>query len=104
MEDIDLVTEGVLTLSRALTLMKHYIEGIVDEFFFEELDKDNGGSKLAKIIIEDCTVLNLFAGKAMNEAHQNPSLPFDLSIRMHLIDQIKDVVTKMGKKVTVKYY
>lgn len=104
MEDIDLVTEGVLTMSRALSLMKHYVEGVIDEFFFEELDKDNGGSKLAKIIIEDCTVLHLYAGKAINEAHQNPSLPFDLSIRMHLIDQIKEVVIKMGKKVTVSYY
>lgn len=104
MDDIDLVTEGVLTLSRALTLMKQYVDGMIDENFFDELDKDNGGSKLAKIIIEDCTILNLFAGKAINDAHQNPSLPFDLSIRMHLIEQIKDVVTKMGKKVTVKYY
>lgn len=103
-EDIDLVTEGVLTLSRALVLMKHYVEGNVDEFFFEELDKDNGGSKVAKLIIEDCTILNLFVGKAINEAHQNPGLPFDLSIRMHLVEQIRDTAIKMGKEVTVKYY
>lgn len=103
-EDIDLVTEGVLTLSRALVLMKHYVEGNVDEFFFEELDKDNGGSKVAKLIIEDCTMLNLFVGKAINEAHQNPGLPFDLSIRMHLVEQIRDTALKMGKEVTVKYY
>ncbi len=103
-EDIDLVTEGVLTLSRALVLMKHYVEGNVDEFFFEELDKDNGGSKVAKLIIEDCTMLNLFVGKAINEAHQNPGLPFDLSIRMHLVEQIRDTAIKMGKEVTVKYY
>ncbi|WMJ85253.1 SpoIIE family protein phosphatase [Anaerocolumna sp. MB42-C2] len=103
-DDIDLVTEGVLTLSRALVLMKHYIEDNVDEYFFEELDKDNGGSKVAKLIIEDCTVLNLFVGKAINEAHQNPGLPFDLSIRMHLVEQIKDTALKMGKQVTVKYF
>ncbi len=103
-DDIDLVTEGVLTLSRALVLMKHYVEGNVDEYFFEELDKDNGGSKVAKMIIEDCTVLNLYVGKAINEAHQNPGLPFDLSIRMHLVEQIKDTVMKMGKQVTVKYF
>jgi len=103
-EDIDLVTEGVLTLSRALVLMKHYVEGNVDEFFFEELVKDNGGSKVAKLIIEDCTMLNLFVGKAINEAHQNPGLPFDLSIRMHLVEQIRDTALKMGKEVTVKYY
>lgn len=103
-EDIDLVTEGVLTLSRALILMKHYVEGNVDEFFFEELDKDNGGSKVAKFIIEDCTVLNLFVGKAINEAHQNPGLPFDISIRMHLVEQIRDTALKMGKEVFVTYY
>lgn len=103
-EGVDLVTEGVLTLSRALVLMKHYLDGDVDEIFFEELDKDNGGSKVAKLIIEDCTVLNLFVGKAINEAHQNPGLPFDLSIRMHLVEQIKNTVSKMGKEVTVTYY
>ncbi len=101
---IDLVTEGVLTLTRALVLMKHYVEGNIDEIFFEELDKDNGGSKVAKLIIEDCTVLNLFVGRAINEAHQNPGLPFDLSIRMHLVEQIKDTALKMGKEVTIKYY
>jgi hypothetical protein len=103
-EGIDLVTEGVLTLSRALILLKQFTHGNVDESFFDELDKDNGGSRIAKLIIEDCTILNLFVGKAINEAHQNTELPFDLSIRMNLVEQIKDAVVKMGKKVTVKYY
>jgi hypothetical protein len=104
MDDIDLVTEGVLTLSRALTLMKHYVAGSIDETFFDELDKDNGGSKIAKLIIEDCTVSNMYVGRAINEAHQNPGLPFDLSIRMNLVEQIKDAILKMGKEVTIKYY
>lgn len=103
-DDIDLVTEGVLTLSRALVLMKRYAEGSIDEDFFDELDKDNGGSEIARLIIEDCTVLNMFVGKAINEAHQNTGLPFDLSIRMNLVEQIKEAVLKMGKKVTIKYY
>jgi hypothetical protein len=104
MNDIDLVTEGVLTLTRALALMKQYAEGDIDEHFFDDLDKDNGGSKIAKLIVEDCTELKMFVGKAINEAHQNPGLPFDLSIRMHLVEQIKDTVKKMGKEVTIKYY
>lgn len=104
MKNMDLVTEGVLTLSRALVLLKHYLEGIVDEFFFEELDKENGGSQVAKLIIEDCSVLNLYVGRAINEAHQNPGLPFDLSIRMHLVEQIRDISTRMGKEVILKYY
>lgn len=103
-EGIDLVTEGVLTLSRTLQLLKQYADGKVDEEFFMELDKENGGSMVAKIIIEDCTDLHLLVGRAINVAHQNPNLPFDLSIRMNLMEQMKDVVSKMGKQVEVTYY
>ena len=104
MAGIDLVTEGVLTLSRALQLLRKYVDEDIDETFFEELEKENGGSKIAKVLIEECNILHLFVGRAINEAHQNPSLPFDLSIRMHLVEQIIDVVTRMGKTVTVIYY
>ena len=99
-----LVTEGVLTLNRAVSLLKRYMEEDIDEEFFEELDKENGGSQLAKVLIEECTSLKLFVGKAINVAHQNPNLPFDLSIRMHLIEQVRDYMIKMGKEVVIQYY
>ena len=101
---IDLVTEGVLTLTRALSFLKRYGDNDVDEEFFMELDKDNGGCAIAKILIEDCTKLNLYVGKAMNEAHQSTALPFDLSIRMNLVEQLKEVLIRMGKEVDIKYY
>ena len=103
-EGMDLVTEGVLTLNRTLNLLKTYVEEDIDENFFIELDRDNGGSQLAKMIIEDCTDFYMFVGRAMNEAHQNPTLPFDLSIRLHLVEQIQELVTRMGKTVRVRYY
>ena len=103
-EGIDLVTEGVLTLTRTLQLMRRYLNEDINEDFFLELDKENGGSQIAKTIIEECTELHLYVGRRINEAHQNPSLPFDLSIRMNLITQIQDVVKKMGKKVYIQYY
>ncbi len=104
MDGIDLVTEGVLTLSRTLSILKEYTESSITSSFFDELDKDNGGSKIARYIIEDCTTLNMFVGRAINAAHQNPNLPYDLSIRLHLVEQLKDTVLKMGKKVNIKYY
>ncbi|WP_167957095.1 SpoIIE family protein phosphatase [Anaerosporobacter faecicola] len=103
-EGFRLVTEGVLTLNRAVSLLKHYVEEEIDENFFLELDKENGGSQLAKVLIEECTSLKLFVGKAINVAHQNPNLPFDLSIRMHLVEQLCDYMKKMGKEVHVTYY
>ncbi len=103
-EGLDLVTEGVLTLGKALKLLKRYVKDEFDVEFFDELDANNGASRLAKILIEECTELNLFVGTAVNEAHQNSELSFDLSVRMNLTEQLQAVVEKMGKKVTVKYY
>ena len=57
-----------------------------------------------KIWIEDCTELTMFVGKAINIAHQNPELPFDLSIRMNLVHQIEEVLKELGKDVNVTYY
>lgn len=103
-EGLDLVTEGVLTMGRSLKLLKQYENDEFDAEFFDELDANNGASKLAKLIIEECTELNLFVGTAINEAHQESDLTFDLSLRMNLVEQIKSVVEKMGRTVQVKYY
>lgn len=103
-DGIDLVTEGVRTLSRALTLLKRYEKEDLDEEFFKELDKQNGGSMVAKMLIESSTDVELLVGKTINVAHQSPELPFDISIRMNLIEQMKDVLIKLGKKVTLTYF
>lgn len=105
MDGIDLVTEGVLTMNRALQLLEQYknSEEITEEFF-KELDRDNGASMLAKLLIEQCTELHIFVGKAVNSAYQNTELPFNLGIRQSLVDRFKDVMEGMGKIVTVTYY
>lgn len=104
MEGLDLVTEGVLTIGSALNLLHRYENDDFDEAFFDALDAENGAAKLARLLIEECTDLNLFVGKALNPAHQNSNLPFDLSVRMNLVEQLKDCAERMGKHVTVKYY
>ena len=105
MDGIELVTEGVLTLNRVVQLLRRYVKNeTVSEDFFLELDKPNGASMVAKMLIEDCTELHLYVGKAINSAYQNPGLPFDLGIRQNLVEQLKTVVEDMGKQVTVTYY
>ena len=103
-EGIDLVTEGVLTLGKSLKLLKKYVRDEFDEEFFAELDADNGASRLAKLLIEECTELHLFVGTAVNDAHKESELNFDLSMRQNLVDQLIRTVKEMGKTVTVKYY
>ena len=103
-DGIDLVTEGVLTLGKSLKLLKKYVRDEFDAEFFDELDAENGASRLAKLLIEECTDLNLFVGTAVNEAHKESELNFDLSMRQNLVDQLIKTMEQMGRNVKVKYY
>lgn len=103
-EGIDLVTEGVLTLSRTVDILQEYLEHETDSFYFKKLDEKNGAAMLAKILLEECTTLNLFIGTAINPAHQNPGLPSDLSIKLKLVDKLCGLMERLGKQVTKKYY
>ena len=103
-DGIDLVTEGVLTLGKCLKLLKKYVRGEFDAEFFDELDADNGASCLARLLIEECTELNLFVGTAVNNAHKESELNFDLSMRQNLVEQLVRTAEEMEKKVTVRYY
>ena len=103
-EGIDLVTEGVLTLSRTLEIMRDYMKHQTDTMYFHKLDEDNGAAQLAKLLLEDCTNLNVFIGTAINPAHQNPGLPSDLSIKLKQIEELCTMMEKMGKPVEKTYY
>ena len=103
-QGIDLVTEGVLTLSRTVEILQEYLDHETDSFYFKKLDEKNGAAMLAKILLEECTTLNLFIGTAINPAYQNPGLPSDLSIKLKLIDKLCGLMERLGKRVTKKYY
>ena len=51
------------------------------------------------MLIEECTEIHLFVGKAMNVAHRNSNLPFDLSIRMNLVEQLEEVAKRWGNQL-----
>lgn len=105
LEGIDLVTEGVITLTKTLGLLERYAkEEEIEEDFFLELAKQNGASMLAELLIDRCTELNLFIGCASNEAYKNSDLPFELGIRQKLADKLMDVMKRLGKEVHVRYY
>lgn len=100
---MDLVTEGVLTINRALEILRMFNaqEGNIDPRI---LDADNGAAQLARLLIEDCTDLTMFIGRAINPAHQNPNLPMDLSIKLRLLTELADEMRSMGRRVEIRYY
>lgn len=104
-EGIDLTTEGVLTLSHTLKLLESYIyEEVLTEAFYDKLDEDNGGAMIAKVLIEQCTDLEIILGTAVNAAHLNPNLAFQLHARNQLAEHLKELMEKMEKTVTITYY
>lgn len=101
---IDLVTEGVITLKRAVDIIKEYYQNPTDKQVLMKLDLPNGASQIAKILVEECTHLYMFVGQTVNPAHQNPNLPIDLSIKMIILDELYSIMKNQGKRVTRKYY
>lgn len=101
---IDLVTEGVLTLKRTVDIIKEYLSDPTKRDVLNKIDEGNGASKIARILMEECTHLHMFIGKSINPAHQNPNLPVDLSIKMRILEDLYELMLKAGKVVTRKYY
>lgn len=103
-DGIDLVTEGVLTLSRAIEIIRCYASDKVRYKDLKILKSQDGAAKLANILVENCTHLRLFIGRAMNPAHQNPNFPVNLSIKFKLLEELADLMKRLGKTVEQHYY
>ncbi len=93
---IDLVTEGVLTLSKTVESMKEF--NTLRKYYNSKNNKD-GVSQLTKLLIEDCTHLNIWVGTAVNPAHQNPDFPTDLGIKIKVVEELENVMRALGKEV-----
>lgn len=91
MEGVDLVTEGILTLTKTL----------------EYLENGNAEENAAKTLMDfllDSDVINFLVGAQMNKAHYDPNLPIEIEIRKNIIKQMAKVLEeKYLKKVNVQF-
>ena len=101
-EGIDLVTEGVITMTKVMTYAENYISD--NKSYSDWVNKQDGASKIARLLFEEATDINFYVGRAINPAHQNPNLPISFSIKMRLIDQLGESLKKMGKKIKISYF
>lgn len=95
--EIDLVTEGILTMARALEYLKHS-QG--DSYRLPA--NRNGAVLLARELLNADSVLFL-AGESVNPFYQNPQLPRSVSIRRSLVTQIADQLRRFHKDVIVEW-
>ena len=92
MDGVDLVTEGILTLTRAL----EYLEN-------EKLNKKDAAGQLVDFLL-DSDVIEFMLGATLNQAHYDPSLPIEIEIRRNVVKKIERVLTdKYFKQVRIHY-
>jgi len=103
MEGIYLITEGVLTLSKALEKIKLFLHPFSENNGTMDFSGKDGVSKLVKVLVEDCTHLNVWVGNSVNPAHQNPDFPTNLSIKLKLVEELCTIMNNLGKKININY-
>lgn len=94
---IDLVTEGIITMAKALDVMRTCAGR------FNQLPYDaNGATLLAKELLGADSV-NFLVGQKINEFYQNPLLPRNLSLRKNLVEEMAQFLRDHKKEVSIEY-
>ena len=101
-EGVDLVTEGVITINKVI----EYARDVLDknELYDQWSIKQDGASKICRLLFEEATDINFYVGRAVNPAHQNPDLPINFNIKMNLVEELSDCLKQMGKRIKVSYF
>jgi hypothetical protein len=94
---VDLVTEGILTLTRTIELLG---ETGGDP---RRLPADRNGAVLLTRELLHADSIHVLAGEMVNPYYQNPLLPKSVSIRRHLLERLTDLLNRFHKQVTVEW-
>ncbi|HRY98573.1 MAG TPA: SpoIIE family protein phosphatase [Bacteroidales bacterium] len=95
MPGIDLITEGILTLTKVTDILRDYNPSY-------KLGK-GPADRIVRMLMESDEI-HFLIGTRINEAHQDPSLPLDLEIRRTVVRRIARLLEeKFLKEVDVRF-
>lgn len=101
-EGVDLVTEGMVTLSHVLRHANDYAGS--NAGYFARAGKKDGASQIAALLLEQATDVDLFIGRADNEAYQQDSGTLGFRAKQHLAEDLADCLTRCGKRVKITWF
>ncbi|OHB68907.1 MAG: hypothetical protein A2V70_18695 [Planctomycetes bacterium RBG_13_63_9] len=96
-DGIDLVTEGTLTITKALDMLR------TDEDSDQLRMRLDGASALV-LLFREADQVKLLVGRTMNPAHQNPNLPRQLGLKTQVIRSLGEELRRRGKEVEIEYF
>lgn len=102
---IDLICEGILTLTYTLERLKEeFAAGTVGSAVLpRKLQwKRDGASRLMSALLE-ADEISFIVGRALNPAHQSSEMPANLALKHRVVEDIATLLEKMGKRVSVSY-
>lgn len=96
MDGIDLVTEGILTLTKVINMLSSNTES--------SLKLGNGpADMIIKLLLESDEIV-IMVGTMINQAHHDPTLPVEIEIRRSTIKRLSELLEKkFMKEVIVEY-
>lgn len=92
MEGVDLITEGIITLTQ------------VFRYYENQCEEIGVGAKRLINIFEESDIINFLVGRALNPAHQNPLFAHDISLKFRLIHDIAKLLEQKGKIICIEYF
>jgi hypothetical protein len=96
MEGVDLITEGILTLSKVSELLKKYNQDY-------KLGK-GPADEIVRMLL-DCDEIHFLVGTSINVAHQDPTLPVELELRRTVVHRIaRTLEEKFLREVKMDFY
>ncbi|MGA2617509.1 MAG: SpoIIE family protein phosphatase [Thermoguttaceae bacterium] len=95
-EGLDLVTEGTLTLTKAMEVVR---AGTPSEDLKLRVD---GASRLV-LLLREADEIVIMVGRAMNPAHQNPGLPRTLGLKARVVETLAEELRRGKKEVRIEY-
>ncbi|MCT4508781.1 MAG: serine/threonine-protein phosphatase [Tepidibacter sp.] len=104
-KNIDLVTEGMITLKKVLKVLDEYKNNKyhIDDIFKHNKEQ-NGAYRILKILIDECTHIDFLLGRSVNSAYENFDFQENLATKVEIVEKIKDKLIELGKVVNVFYY
>ncbi len=107
-DGIDLVTEGILTLTAAEELLDHYQaecdRGIRPEVY-TDLEQKDGATRLVRILLDETSDIVFMLGQANNPAYNNKAdTRLGLDAKMRVIRSISEKLKQFGKRTSIEEY
>ena len=95
MDGVDLVSEGILTLTQTRSLLQSGADKEAVRF------RADGAAALLRLFL-DVDHVHFIVGLAVNPAHQNPDLPGQLGIRLATVREVAEELHKRGREATIE--